>query len=152
MSHITVVILGLPVNKQGQFLLTKRNAPHVAAWHEKWQIAGGKMEFGESPLETLIREFKEEVGVTVEPIFPHPIVLQNMWTKQQTKLEFDRQVLLITYVCKIIQGQPKANNQESLDVGWFDFEDAIKLDLLPMAKETIVEAKKILQEKKLSSL
>lgn len=46
----------------GQILLLQRNRPpHVGLW----SAPGGKMEHGESPQETVIREIYEETGLTI---------------------------------------------------------------------------------------
>lgn len=73
MKRIVVGVLGLPVNKKQEVLLTRRHAPENVAFHHKWQIAGGEMEFGEKPEETLKREIWEELRVKPKILHPLPI-------------------------------------------------------------------------------
>lgn len=53
-------------DEQGRFMICQR-PPHKARGL-LWEFVGGKTEPGESPREALIRECKEELDVTVEPL------------------------------------------------------------------------------------
>ncbi|MEO6773544.1 MAG: (deoxy)nucleoside triphosphate pyrophosphohydrolase [Kofleriaceae bacterium] len=61
-----LVVAGLVV-RDGRILITQRgpvqNQPELAL---KWEFPGGKVEPGEAPVDALIRELREEIGVTVE--------------------------------------------------------------------------------------
>jgi len=48
----------------GRLMLIHRNKPDLK-W---WELPGGKIDEGESPEETAVRELKEEIGVSVEVI------------------------------------------------------------------------------------
>jgi 8-oxo-dGTP diphosphatase len=48
-------------NHTGEVLLLHRNTPHLV----QWELPGGKLEPGETPEQTAIREAREEIGVTV---------------------------------------------------------------------------------------
>lgn len=50
------------VLKDGTLLMQKRRGSHGSG---TWSVPGGHIEFGESPGECVIRETKEETGVTV---------------------------------------------------------------------------------------
>jgi 8-oxo-dGTP diphosphatase len=52
-------VYGVAVN-EGNILLTKKGA--TSCYCGLWDLPGGGVEFGESPEQTLRREFKEEVG------------------------------------------------------------------------------------------
>ena len=51
------------IYSQGQFLIGHRIP--VGEMGNRWEFPGGKVDPGETPHETIIREFKEEMGVTV---------------------------------------------------------------------------------------
>ena len=73
-NRITIVgELGLPIRKDRKFLITRRDSPQKKSWHNKWQVAGGEIEFGETPEQALSREIHEELGVSARIIFPYPI-------------------------------------------------------------------------------
>ena len=55
------------VDADGRVLLAERPAGKAMAG--LWEFPGGKVEAGERPEETLIRELKEELGIVVrEPV------------------------------------------------------------------------------------
>lgn len=47
-------------------LLLCRLAPHVSKSAGQWTLPGGGIDFGESPEEAVVREFREETGLVVE--------------------------------------------------------------------------------------
>ena len=63
--------------------LAGRRAPWVASWAGRWALgAGGAVDLGESPADTLVRELREEWGVTPERVraeallqLPHQMVM-----------------------------------------------------------------------------
>lgn len=52
----------------GTFLLAQR--PSDKIWAGYWEFPGGKLEPGESAYHALVRELKEELGITVETAYP----------------------------------------------------------------------------------
>lgn len=59
------IVLGC-VFHQGKVLLIKRNEPKIPEIHGNWELPGGKVRFGESPINAAIREIKEETGIIVQ--------------------------------------------------------------------------------------
>ena len=62
--HI-VAITALIQNTKGKFLIVQRGV-HEIAFPGKWALPGGKLERGETVLDTLKREVLEEVGLEIE--------------------------------------------------------------------------------------
>lgn len=62
-NKITVAALGTIVREDGCLLLLQRQKdPFIG----KWALPGGKLEFAEHPSEAVVREFREETGLTVK--------------------------------------------------------------------------------------
>ncbi len=61
---IIKVAAALIFNESGDFLLSTR--PEDKAYASYWELAGGKLEKGESFEETLIRECEEELGIKIK--------------------------------------------------------------------------------------
>jgi 8-oxo-dGTP pyrophosphatase MutT (NUDIX family) len=49
MEQILPIVIGVVLNDDGQVLLGKRHQPEIPEIHGKWNLLGGRVEFGESP-------------------------------------------------------------------------------------------------------
>ncbi len=138
-------VVGLPVRKDGKILLTKRYAPQNKTWHNKWQLAGGGIEFGETPEQTLAREFQEELSVSARIIFPWPIVKTKVWYGDALDYTADTHITLFCYLVDI--GQQKVDisgDDETSEYAWLTPEEALKLDYLPLTDDFVKEAIEII--------
>lgn len=144
MSKQIIACLGLPVSvDRKKVLLTKRNAPNYPAWHNKWQIAGGGLEVGETTEEGVVRELWEELQVKATIIYPHPIVRTNYWTKAEGDEDMDFQVILVAYLVDIGTQDPDLSQdreRETNDWGWFSKDEIKELDFLPKTIELVEDA------------
>ncbi|HKY73737.1 MAG TPA: NUDIX domain-containing protein [Patescibacteria group bacterium] len=135
-------VLGLAVDSQRRFLLTQRHQPKDPEVHEKWQLPGGGMEFGETPEQTLAREMQEELGVSVRILSPYPLVKTHVWnTKRETY-----HVTLICYLVSIDSQTPTLHDVETKDWRWVTLNEAAELDSLPLTYDFVVEGEKHSQE------
>ncbi len=57
------------IEKDGSYLMLHRTKKEHDENKDKWIGVGGKFEEGESPFDCVIREVKEETGLSVTPIF-----------------------------------------------------------------------------------
>ena len=150
MSDRTIVgILGLPVNKKKQVLLTKRHAPGNKNWHNKWQIAGGALDYGEITEDCLIREMWEELRVKPKILYPHPIVKTRVWYSAEDKNKMDAHIVLLTYIVDIGDQEPDLTQDpdwETSDWGWFTHSKALDLDSLPLTLDIVKEAYSIIDQ------
>ncbi|MDP2720590.1 MAG: NUDIX domain-containing protein [bacterium] len=133
-KKIGVVVAPYIINNEGRVLLFKS---------VKWKgliPPGGHVEYGETLVEALKRETKEETGLDIEPI-----KLINIGEMIEPKEFYEpRHFIYIHFLCKIKAGEVKLDKRELVDYEWVDPEAAIKRkDIL--AKDTLrklVNAKK----------
>ena len=64
---------------------------------KEWELPGGKIDEGEQPEETVIREIREELGFESEVV---DIIQSYMYTIKVSADE-SRGVLVVSYLCKI---------------------------------------------------
>lgn len=84
-----VAVKGLIIN-DGKALIVKRSSnDDVGAG--TWECAGGKIDFGESLEQALIREVKEEVGLEIN--------VENLLFASTFNTNPKRQVVILTYLC-----------------------------------------------------
>ena len=114
-AHKLVTVVCACIRREGgrQVLLSYRRAPGVAKLDGKWELPGGKIEFGETPEQALVREIREEIGLDVRPLRLLPYLHTNVWEYEHVI----QQVVLASYECEPQKG---SEPQVSDDVRWFD--------------------------------
>jgi 8-oxo-dGTP pyrophosphatase MutT (NUDIX family) len=95
----------VPVSIKGVLLLEGK-VLLVRNDREEWELPGGRMELGETPEQTLVREFEEELSVRVEPL---GIIDSYVFEVLPAK-----NVFVVTYGCRL-QGafDPKISNEHT---------------------------------------
>lgn len=79
------VAAGVIFRGDGSFLLGRR-APGTF-YPGYWEFPGGKVEAGESPRDALVRELREELGITAEGIRPW-VVREHLYEHARVRLHF----------------------------------------------------------------
>ena len=106
MSIVLVSACAL-VDADNRVLIAQR--PEGKSMAGLWEFPGGKVEAGETPEETLIRELNEELGITT-------------WSSCLAPLTFashtydDFHLLMPLFICRKWDGQPQS--REGQDLKW----------------------------------
>jgi mutator protein MutT len=108
--------------KDQQILLGKRS-PDLEFYPNVWDIIGGHCEPDETPEETLIRELKEEIGITPR-LFVKCAVLSEPHSECYGEGEYH-----VYIVMEWTGSEPTMLNNEHSEVRWFIFKEAAGLEL-----------------------
>lgn len=129
-DYIGVGVGAAILNDRQEVLLSLRGS-QARNERGKWEIPGGKVEWGETFEQAIVREVKEELGIEIEVIellglFDHILPDEKQhWVSP-------------TFICKIISGEPCVLEPEKCEqVGWFSLEAAQKLPLSMITKQDI---------------
>lgn len=104
MKLLTVAACAL-VDTDGRVLLAQRPAGKPMAG--LWEFPGGKVEAGERPEQTLIRELKEELGILVNEACLAPLTFASHSYP-------DFHLLMPLFVCRRWEGTPVALEGQQL--------------------------------------
>ena len=104
---LLVVVACALVDADGRVLIAERPAGRSMAG--LWEFPGGKVEAGERPEDTLIRELKEELGIVVKEACLAPLTFAS-----HTYADFH--LLMPLYVCRRWEGIATA--QEGQRLAW----------------------------------
>lgn len=95
------IVVALITDESGKALIARRNDSALIGGHDKWELIGGKIEFGEDPESAIIREVKEESGLDVSVTGLGASIISRIWDKADGQ----HQVFLIPYHCKVTGGE-----------------------------------------------
>ncbi|GAA1458839.1 hypothetical protein GCM10009603_14310 [Nocardiopsis exhalans] len=119
----TLIVVGAAIVRDGHVLAAQRAEPR--ALRGRWEFPGGKTEPGETPAQALVRECREELGVTVRALgqvgddVPLPELAQRI----------SRPAVLRLLRAELVSGGPRA--LEHLAVRWVATDELRELDWLP---------------------
>lgn len=134
MSAFLHVVVGLVFNKYGQLLIAKRLVDQDQGG--LWEFPGGKVEENESAFIALVREFTEEVGISIRYADPF------MEIRHQYP---EKNVFLDIWISRNIDSQGVASEGfegeafgvEGQDVKWVELTDLTKYSF-PAANQEII--------------
>jgi mutator protein MutT len=139
MNKQLTIFVGVLIHN-GKILLVKRDEPECPEAHLKWEFAGGKVDFGETPEEAIVREYKEETGriVKVNKLVPYVGVTywEYAWGKQQT--------FVFVYLLDLIDDrEPEKKDHHVAELAWVDIDKVDYANSLPLVEQIVKEARKV---------
>ncbi|NQU84732.1 MAG: (deoxy)nucleoside triphosphate pyrophosphohydrolase [Mariniphaga sp.] len=103
--------------KEGKILVTQLGSKSDHPY--KWEFPGGKVKSGESPEDTIIREIKEELQISIQVKQTLEAISYNYGFKE---------ICLIPFICEIIEGNPVLT--EHIQLNWITFDELQELNLV----------------------
>ena len=110
------LVVGAAVLRDGRVLTCRRTSPPETAG--RWELPGGKVEDGETPVAALVREVREELGCDVAV---------SAWLDAEAPIG-ERYVLRVA-LCDLVGGEPEPVEHDAVrwlaareldDVDWLD--------------------------------
>ena len=100
--HVAAAAL---IDESGKILISQR--PEGKSMAGLWEFPGGKIEEGESPEFTLMRELSEELDIETRPCCFSPIGFASHEYKPF-------HLLMPLFVCRVWEGEPRSKEKQAL--------------------------------------
>ena len=120
MTRLVLVSAAVLIDPDQNILVSER--PLTKSWTGYWEFPRGKIELDETPEQALIRELREELGITVKQHHLTPL----------TFVSFDYaqfHLLMPLYAVREWQGLVRSKENQALQ--WVSLEKLKKIQLLP---------------------
>jgi 8-oxo-dGTP diphosphatase len=104
-ANLVLVVACALIDADDRILLAQR--PSGKSMAGLWEFPGGKMEIGETPEVSLIRELKEELGVETKPACLAPLTFASHRYE-------DFHLLMPLYICRRWWGTARSNEGQNL--------------------------------------
>lgn len=113
------------IDARGRVLVQKRPAggEHGALW----EFPGGKLEAGEAPEKTAVRELFEELGITIALPDLRPVSFACGLVSAR---ERPRSLVILLFACAVWQGEPQAH--AATDLAWCELSALATLPMPPL--------------------
>jgi 8-oxo-dGTP diphosphatase len=130
--HKSITVVCGCILRQGgqQILLSMRKAPGVPGLDGKWELPGGKIEFGETPDQTIVREIREELGIKVMPRRLLPYLHTNLW-------EYEHAIQHVVLACYECEMEKDVSYGPTEDTQWFHVNQIEFDSTLPGTREFV---------------
>jgi 8-oxo-dGTP diphosphatase len=114
----------LPWDEDGRLLLARERETRL------WQTVGGSVEPDESPHEAALREAMEEAGVTVQIDRIRTVVGGSQFRMSYPNGDLVA-YLSTVFDAHVVDGEPRADGDETSEVAWFTAEQLGEARLTP---------------------
>jgi 8-oxo-dGTP diphosphatase len=104
---LVLVAAAALIDVDGRVLITEHTKKDP--FQGMWEFPGGKMEPGETPEFTLMRELEEELGIETRPTCYYPLAFASY-----TYHEFGKHMLMPLFVCRTWRGEPQGREGQQL--------------------------------------
>jgi 8-oxo-dGTP diphosphatase len=112
------IVTAAIIRKDGCVLLARRCSGEKLAGF--WEFPGGKVEFGETPEESLARELLEELGI---------VACVGKRVAESSHQYEHGSFRVMAYLIDHVKGEPRPNVHDQLD--WVKIDDLASYQLLP---------------------
>ncbi len=119
-DHPVVTVGALVFNPKGEVLMVRTHK-----WSHLWGIPGGKIKFGESSVDALRREIKEETDLDITAI-EFVMVQDCIHSKEFYR---DAHFVLLNYTCRCVGELAVKLNEEAMAFRWLPLPEALALEL-----------------------
>ncbi len=89
-------------------------------------IPGGYVSYGEAPADAVVREYMEEVGITVEP-------------KSILGIRFNAKDWYVVYSVEYVSGEARSDSDENDEVLWLDASEALEREDVPGLTKQMIQ-------------
>lgn len=113
------VVAAALVNEQGRVLMQQR--PADKAHGGLWEFPGGKVESGETLIDALCRELREELSIAIDPAAADPLSFAH---------RADQPHVVLLYICRQWHGDAVAIERQAF--AWFAPDQLADLDMPPL--------------------
>lgn len=109
LNKVVVVVKGIIEHKGRVLILQRSSMDEVDA--DRWEMVGGKIEFGEQLEEALVREVLEEAGIAVS--------VEKLLYATTFFTDPHRQIVLLSYLCRAANNEVTLS-EEHRDYKWVE--------------------------------
>jgi len=129
------------VMQNGKLLIIKRGVDPAKG---KWSIPGGAVELGEMIREALVREVREECGLTVEIALQRPLdAIDNIIVGEERRLQYH--YVLLQFLVRLKGGTLKPAS-DVLDARWVPIDEVEEYDLTRSFRDFFIKHKEELKK------
>ena len=136
---VSAVVLASAQKQAGalRLLLVRRGTQPLLG---QWSLPGGAVELGESVEQAVVRELREETGLTVQ-IVRMVQVLDRIHRDSSGRVQYH--YLLVNFLCSVQSGTLRAGS-DAAEACWADAEDLERYAIAPETLAVIAKAKALL--------